>query len=63
MLAVLAAAKAVLIPDGYQILHVLPQYYVIDGRDVVTDPLGMHGIRLEMQAPYYYGSCFIGTKI
>ncbi len=54
--AVLAAAKAILIPDGYQILHVLPQYYVIDGRDRVADPLGMHGVRLEVQAHIIMGA-------
>jgi cell division protein FtsA len=54
--AVLAAAKAVLVPDGQQILHILPQYYVIDGRDKVIDPLGMHGIRLEVQAHIIMGA-------
>ncbi len=54
--AVLAAARAVPIPDGQQILHVLPQYYVIDGRDKVADPLGMHGIRLEVQAHIIMGA-------
>lgn len=54
--AVLAAARAIPIPDGQQILHVLPQYYVIDGRDKVIDPLGMHGIRLEVQAHIIMGA-------
>ncbi len=54
--AVLAAAKAVPIPDGQQIVHVLPQYYVIDGSDKVVDPLGMHGIRLEVQAHIIMGA-------
>ena len=54
--AVLAAAKAIPIPDGQQILHVLPQFYVIDGRDRVNDPIGMHGIRLEVQAHIILGA-------
>ncbi len=54
--AVLAAARAVPIPAGQQILHVLPQYYVIDGRDKVIDPIGMHGIRLEVQAHIIMGA-------
>src|SRR5579872_369659 len=53
---VLAAARAIPIPEGQQILHVLPQYYVIDGRDKVLDPLGMHGIRLEVQAHIILGA-------
>ena len=52
---VLAAARAVPVPDGQQILHVLPQYFVIDGHDRVQDPLGMHGIRLEVQAHIILG--------
>lgn len=52
---VLAAARAIPVPDGQQILHVLPQYFVIDGHDRVQDPLGMHGIRLEVQAHIILG--------
>jgi len=54
--AVLAAAKAIPIPEGQQILHILPQYFVIDGRDKVLDPVGMHGIRLEVQAHIIMGA-------
>jgi cell division protein FtsA len=54
--AVLAAARAVAIPEDQQILHVLPQYFVIDSRDQVHDPIGMHGIRLEVQTHIITGS-------
>ncbi len=54
--AVLAAARAIPIPEGQQILHILPQYFVIDGREKVIDPLGMHGIRLEVQAHIIMGA-------
>lgn len=47
--AVLAAAKAVMMPEGQQILHVLPQYYTIDNQQRVIDPVGMFGVRLEAQ--------------
>jgi cell division protein FtsA len=53
---VLAAAQAIVIPEGQQIIHVLPQYFVLDGRDKVLDPVGMHGIRLEVQAHIVLGS-------
>ncbi len=46
---VIAAAQAVPIPDGQQILHVIPQFYTIDGHHRVLDPVGMHGVRLEAQ--------------
>lgn len=47
--AVIAAAKAVPLAEGQQVLHVLPQFFSIDGSDRIQDPLGMHGIRLEAQ--------------
>lgn len=46
---VVAAAKAVPIPEGQQILHILPQFFVIDAAHRVRDPMGMHGVRLEAQ--------------
>lgn len=52
----IAAARAILIPEGQQILHVLPQYFVIDGQDKVHDPINMHGIRLEVQTHIILGS-------
>lgn len=47
--AVINAAKAVPLAEGQQILHVLPQFFSVDGSDRIQDPLGMHGIRLEAQ--------------
>lgn len=54
--AVLDAAKAIAVPEGRQILHVLPQYFIINGADQVHDPIGMHGVRLEVQAHIIMGS-------
>jgi cell division protein FtsA len=54
--AVLTAAKAIVMAEGQQILHVLPQYYVIDGQQRVTDPIGMFGVRLEAQVHIVTGS-------
>ena len=53
---VLDAAKAIPIPEGQQILHVLSQYFIIDGRDKVHNPVGMHGVRLEVYAHIITGS-------
>jgi len=53
---VLAAAQAIVIPEGHKLLHVLPQYYIIDKDQEIRDPLGMHGIRLEVQAHIILGS-------
>ncbi len=53
---VIAAAKAIQIPEGQQILHVLPQYYSIDSQEKIQNPLGMYGIRLEAQVHIITGS-------
>lgn len=53
---VMSAARAVPIPEGQQIIHVLPQYFIIDSRDRVLNPKGMHGIRLEVQAHIIMGA-------
>ena len=44
--AVLEAAQAISIEKGQKVLHVLPQYFLVDGNRV-EQPLGLHGIRLE----------------
>ena len=46
----LDSAKAMPIKEGQQILHVLPQYFIIDGdhSNRLRDPMGMHGVRLEV---------------
>lgn len=52
----LAAAKAIPISQEYQMLHALPQYFIIDGRERVNNPIGMHGVRLEVQAHIIMGA-------
>ncbi len=44
---VIENAKTVSIPIDREILHVLPQEFIIDSQDGVKDPLGMSGVRLE----------------
>lgn len=44
---VIDAAKAIPLPQDQQILHVLPQYFKVDGQEYVYDSLGMYGVRLE----------------
>jgi len=45
---VIDAAKAVSLPSSRQIIHVLPRNYVVDGQEGIKDPIGMTGIRLEV---------------
>jgi cell division protein FtsA len=42
------AAKAVSLPAGRDILHVLPQDFVVDEQDGIGAPVGMTGARLEV---------------
>ncbi len=44
---VLDAARAINIPQDREILHVLPQEFIIDEQDGIREPLGMSGVRLE----------------
>ncbi len=44
---VVDAARAVAIPMDRQVLHVIPQEYIIDEQDGIKEPLGMTGVRLE----------------
>lgn len=71
---VLEAAKAVPLPTGKEIIHCLPRRYTVDGQDGVIDPIGMNGVRLELESHLILAStpalknltkCFdeIGLKI
>lgn len=53
---VVDAAKAVIIPAGHKILHVLPQEFIVDGQEGVKEPIGMFGIRLEAMVHIVTGS-------
>ena len=44
---VIDAARAVAIPADQEILHVLPQEFIIDDQEGVREPIGMSGVRLE----------------
>lgn len=44
---VIESAKSISLPQDREILHVLPQYFRVDGQEYVQDSLGMHGVRLE----------------
>jgi len=53
---VIDAAKAVAIPMDREVLHVLPQDYIIDDQDGIRDPLGMSGVRLEAKVHIVTGA-------
>jgi len=45
---VIDAAKAVSLPSSREIIHVLPRTYSVDGQEGIKDPIGMTGVRLEV---------------
>ncbi len=45
---VIEAASAVAIPADREILHILPQEYTVDDQTGIKSPLGMNGVRLEV---------------
>ena len=53
---VIEAAKAIPLPKDQYILHVLPQYFRVDGQEYVFDSLGMYGVRLEAQVHIITGA-------
>ena len=44
---VLIQAKAVPLPGDREVIHVLPQEYIVDAQDGIKEPVGMAGVRLE----------------
>jgi cell division protein FtsA len=45
---VIDAAKAVSLPSTREVIHVLPRSFTVDGQEGIKDPIGMTGIRLEI---------------
>ncbi len=43
------AARTVATPPNYEILHVIPKSFSVDGQIGIKDPVGMTGVRLEVE--------------
>jgi len=43
------AARAMSVPPNYEILHVIPVKFTVDNQEDIKDPIGMSGIRLEVE--------------
>lgn len=48
-------ARTVATPVNYEILHVIPRSFTVDGQVGVKDPVGMNGIRLEVDTQIIHG--------
>ena len=49
------AAQAVSLPSSREIIHVIPRDFTVDGQDGIRDPIGMSGIRLEVETNIIHG--------
>ncbi len=49
-------ARAVPLDPNLEIIHVLPQEYVVDGQEGIKNPVGMHGVRLEVDVHIVTGA-------
>jgi cell division protein FtsA len=50
LMLAMEAARALALPQGREILHVVPRRYHLDDHQGVRNPIGMHGYRLEVEA-------------
>ncbi len=50
------AARSIATPLNYEVLHVLPRHYSVDGQGGIKNPVGMTGVRLELDAQMVLGS-------
>lgn len=49
-------ARAIPLEANMEIIHVVPQEYVVDGHDGIKDPIGMSGVRLEVDVHIVAGA-------
>lgn len=52
---VIEAAQTVATPPNYEILHVIPRSFTVDNQKGIKDPIGMTGIKLEVDAQIILG--------
>jgi len=53
---VIEQSKAVSIPPDREIIHIIPQEFVVDEQDGIREPLGMNGIKLEVNVHIVTGA-------
>ncbi len=60
---VIDAARAVALPTDREVLHVLPQEFVVDDQDGIKEPVGMAGVRLEARVHIVTGAISSGQNL
>ncbi|HEU0012905.1 MAG TPA: cell division protein FtsA [Longimicrobium sp.] len=56
-------ARAVHIPADRELIHAIPQEYIVDAQDGIRDPIGMAGTRLEAEVFIVTGAATAGQNI
>ena len=54
---VMQTAKVVALPSDKEIIDIIPDQFIVDGIDGIKDPVGMVGVRLEVDASLVVASC------
>ncbi len=60
---VVDAARAVALPTDREVLHVLPQEFIVDDQDGIREPVGMAGVRLEARVHIVTGTVSAGQNL
>jgi cell division protein FtsA len=60
---VIESARAVVLPPDMEILHILPQEYLVDRQRGISDPVGMTGTRLEVDVSIVTMSISLGLNL
>ena len=53
---VIDAAKAIALPIDREVLHVLPQEFIVDNQEGIKNPIGISGVRLEAEVHIVTGA-------
>lgn len=53
---VVEAARAISLPSTKEILHVIPRNFIVDSQAGIKDPIGMNGVRLEVETHIITGA-------
>lgn len=56
VIRVIDASQAVSIPPNREVIHVIPKTFTLDGQSGIKDPIGMTGIRLEVETIIIHGA-------
>lgn len=53
---VMEAARAISLPSNREVIHAVPRFFTVDGQEGIKDPIGMTGVRLEVDTHVISGS-------